>query len=287
MNSGDHNIEGEVQRLRSAAYRLEVAGLKPARLGIVLGSGLKDFAEHLEDPIVISFNDIPEFPRTRVRGHGGELVQGRVGETLVHCLTGRVHLYEGHHVWEVVRAVRTLALFGTSNFLLTNAAGGIRKDLAPGTLMLLTDHINMTGTNVLLGDHHECLGPRFPPMSRVYSETARKILQSASQKPLAEGVYAQMMGPSYETPAEIRMLSLVGADAVGMSTVPEAIALHAMGCRVAAMSLVTNNAAGVTEDVPNHDEVVSEGAKAAKRMSRLLLSAIPALGRLGRRKANC
>lgn len=287
MNSGDHNIEGEVQRLRSAVYRLEVAGLKPAKVGIVLGSGLKDFAKQLQDPITISFNDIAEFPRTRVRGHGGELVQGRIGDTLVHCLTGRVHLYEGHHVWEVVRAVRTLALFGTNTFLLTNAAGGMRAEWKPGTLMLLTDHINMTGTNVLLGDHHECLGPRFPPMSEVYSKSARKILHEAAKKPLMEGVYAQMMGPSYETPAEIRMLAQLGADAVGMSTVPEAIALHAMGCRVAALSLITNSAAGVTADVPNHDEVVSEGAKAAKRMSQLLVAAVPALGKLGRRKPTC
>ena len=283
MNYGESNIEGEVQRLRSAAYRLEVAGLRPAKLGIVLGSGLKDFAKKLEDPLSIPFNDIAEFPRPRVRGHGGELVQGMIGDTLVHCLTGRVHLYEGHHIWEVVRAVRTLALFGTQNFLLTNAAGGIREGMKPGSLMLLTDHINMTGNNALRGDHHERLGPRFPPMSEVYSKTARKILQDASAKPLDEGVYAQMMGPSYETPAEIQMLKMVGADAVGMSTIPEAIALHAMGCRIAGLSLITNTAAGITSDIPNHDEVVEEGRKAAKRMSKLLIAAIPALGRLSRR----
>lgn len=287
MSYEERNIEGEVERLRSASYRLGVAGLKPAKLGIVLGSGLKGFANRLADPITIPFNDIPEFPRPRVRGHGGELVQGYIGDTLVHCLTGRVHLYEGHHIWEVARAVRTLAIFGTQNFLLTNAAGGIRQDLKPGTLMLLSDHINMTGNNALRGDHHECLGPRFPPMSEVYSKTARKILQDASSKPLSEGVYAQMMGPSYETPAEIRMLGLLGADAVGMSTIPEAIALHAMGCRVAGLSLITNNAAGVTEDIPNHEEVVEEGRKAANRMSKLLVAAIPALGRMRPREVEC
>lgn len=280
MIYADSNIEGEVQRLRSAAYRLEVAGLQPAKLGIVLGSGLKGFASKLEDPLTIPFKDIAEFPRPRVRGHGGEIVQGRVGDTLVHCLTGRVHLYEGHHIWEIVRAVRALAVFGTKNFLLTNAAGGIRDDLEPGTIMILTDHINMTGRNPMGGDHHESLGPRFPPMSEVYCKRARKVLQKASKKPLAEGVYAQMAGPTYETPAEIRMLSAIGADAVGMSTVPEATALHAMGCRVAGLSLITNKAAGTSDDVPNHDEVVEEGRKAARRMSTLLATAIPALGRL-------
>ena len=281
MERGDWHIEGEVQLLRSACYRLEVRGIKPAKVGIVLGSGLRDFSQVLTDCEVVPFNEVAEFPRPRVEGHGGELVQGRVGDTLVHCLTGRVHLYEGYHIWEVVRAVRVLALMGTPTFLITNAAGGIRDDLGPGTLMLLEDHINMTGRNVLRGDHHDCLGPRFPPMSEIYCKKARAAIREASDEELASGVYAQMSGPSYETPAEIRMMRTLGADAVGMSTVPEATALHAMGHRVVGLSLITNHAAGLSVNAPQHEEVVAEGKRAQKRMVKLLEKALPNLGKLG------
>ncbi len=282
----DWSIETEVEYLRRAQYRLEVAGIEPADIGLVLGSGLRDFADTLKSKLVIPFNEIHEFPKPRVAGHGGELVQGRVGGALVHCLSGRVHLYEGYHPWEVVRAVRTLALLGTNTFVLTNAAGGIREDLTPGTIMLIRDHLNLTAQNVLRGDHHGCLGPRFPPMSHVYSSRARTVIQKAAGKhPLLEGVYAQMSGPSYETPAEIHMVEVLGGDAVGMSTVPEAIALRAMGCTVAGVSLITNYAAGLTRSAPSHQEVVEEGKRAKAKLSRLLTRAIPGLAHLRARSS--
>jgi purine-nucleoside phosphorylase len=269
-------IGHEIEQIRNAEYRLRWAGIEPAAVGLVLGSGLKEFAEMLTHKLVIPCHEIREFPVPRVPGHGGDLVQGRIKGTLVHCLSGRVHLYEGYHPWEVVRAVRTLALMGTRTFVLTNAAGGIRDDLVPGTLMLLADHINLTALNPLAGDQHEALGPRFPAMSDIYCRKARGQLK-ALDAALVEGVYAQMPGPSYETPSEIRMLAALGADAVGMSTVPEATVLHAMGCRVVGLSLITNRAAGLSSKPPDHHEVVAEGRKAAVRMGELLRRAIPVL----------
>ena len=269
-------VEAEVERLAHARTRLQKAGVEAAAACVVLGSGLKTFGETLTNPLSVSFDDVPEFPRPRVAGHGGELIQGTIGDTLVHCLTGRAHLYEGWHPWELVRAVRTVALLGTGTFVLTNAAGGVREDLAPGDLMLIRDHLNLTGKNVLCGEHHDALGPRFPPMSEVYCAHARARLHSLDPK-LVEGVYCQVSGPSYETPSEVKMIGLLGGDAVGMSTVPEAVALRAMGKRVVGLSLITNRAAGLSAVAPNHEEVIAEGKKAAQRMERLLTAAIPAL----------
>ena len=274
----DRSIQEEVELLRSAEKGLRNRGIERADIGVVLGSGLKDVAGDLEDTIEIPLHSIQEFPKVRVRGQGGMLVQGWLGETMVHCLTGRVHLYEGYHPWEVVRAVRSLALLGTPNFLLTNAAGGVREDLMPGSLMLLTDHINLTAQNPLAGSHHECLGPRFPAMNEVYDPRGRKILRSCDPGDgLREGVYTQLLGPSYESPAEIRMVRTLGGDAVGMSTIPEAIALHAMGCRVFGLSVITNRAAGLSLEPPSHQEVLDETVRAAARFEELLNRAIPQL----------
>ncbi|HHI80751.1 MAG TPA: purine-nucleoside phosphorylase [Planctomycetes bacterium] len=282
---GDWNVEGEVELLRSAVRDLKGRGFVPAQVGIVLGSGLKDFAQCLEEPLRVPFFEIDGFPSPRVPGHGGDLLQGTVGGVRVHCLSGRVHLYEGYHVWEVVRAVRTLALLGTPVFLLTNAAGGIREDLLPGNLMLLIDHLNLTARSPLMGPNHALLGPRFPAMSEVYCPLARKILRASDPgEGLKEGVYAQVMGPSYETPAEIRMLRTLGGDAVGMSTVPEAVALHAMGKRVCALSVITNRAAGLSSHAPNHKEVVEEGKRAAARLHELTRRALPDLASLANLK---
>jgi len=277
----DWNVEEEVELLRAAGDYLTSSGFEAANVGIVLGSGHKHVADAFDDRIEIPFEGVHAFPKVRVPGQGGKIIQGTVGGTRVHCLTGRVHQYEGYDEWKVVRAVRTLALLGTKTFVLTNAAGGIREDLSTGSLMLIVDHINLTGTNALQGPHHQTLGPRFPSMSEVYCKKARKVLRAADPGDgLKEGVYAQVLGPSYETPAEIRMMRTLGGDAVGMSTVPEAMALSAMGCRVAGLSLITNRAAGLTKRAPNHDEVVEEGRRAAERMKTLLLSAIPDLARL-------
>lgn len=277
----DRSIQEEIELLRSAEKGLRNRGLEPADIAVVLGSGLKDFAADLEDVVELPLHSIQEFPKVRVRGQGGKLVQGWLGETLVHCLTGRVHLYEGYHPWDVVRAVRSLALLGTPNFLLTNAAGGIREDLMPGSLMLLTDHLNLTASNPLAGPHHDSLGPRFPAMNEVYDPRGRKILRAADPGDgLREGVYAQLLGPSYESPAEIRMVRTLGGDAVGMSTVPEAIALHAMGCRVFGLSVITNRAAGLSLEPPSHQEVLDETVRAAARFEELLNRAIPELAQV-------
>jgi purine-nucleoside phosphorylase len=192
-----------------------------------------------------------------------------VGGTKVACLSGRVHLYEGWSPAEVVRAVRTLRLLGVPAFLLTNAAGGIADDMAPGDLMLLRDHLNLTGASPLIGPHEPAFGPRFPDQSRVYSTRLRGLLVGGGQR-LRPGVYAGLLGPSYETPAEIRMLQRLGADAVGMSTVHEAIALNAMGADVAGLSLVTNLAAGISPTPLAHAEVVAAGKQAAAALTALV-----------------
>lgn len=241
------------------------------RLGIVLGSGLKDFARQVRDAVTVPFHEITGWPVPKVEGHGGALVLGTVAGTRVACLTGRVHLYEGWKPYEVVRAVRTLRHLGVPNFLLTNAAGGIADDLSAGDLMLLVDHLNLTGCSPLTGPHEAEFGPRFPDQTAVYSPKLRSLLQQCGQR-LRPGVYAGLLGPSYETPAEVRMLKTLGADAVGMSTVHEAIALNAMGAQVAGLSLVSNLAAGLSDQPLAHDEVVAAGKQAASMLEDLVAS---------------
>ncbi len=236
------------------------------RLGLVLGSGLKSFAEVLANRIEIPFADVPQWPKPKVEGHGGSVVFGEIGKVRMACLTGRVHLYEGWQPAEVVRCVRTLRRMGLANFLLTNAAGGIGEGQVAGDLMVLADHLNMTGTTPLLGDHDPAFGPRFPDQSEVYSRRLREALLAAGSG-LRTGVYAGLLGPSYETPAEVRMLRTLGADAVGMSTVHEAMALNAMGAEVCGMSLITNLAAGISAQPLSHHEVIETGKHAAARMT--------------------
>ncbi|MAD34418.1 MAG: purine-nucleoside phosphorylase [Planctomycetes bacterium] len=238
-------------------------------LAMVLGSGLKSFVDALDDRVEVPFSDVPEWPRPKVEGHGGAVVFGAVGGAPVVCLTGRVHLYEGWSPSEAVRCVRTVRLLGARRFLLTNAAGGIGDGLAAGDLMVLTDHLNLTGQSPLAGAHEEAFGPRFPDMSEVYSRQLREHLL-ASGEGLKRGVYAGLLGPAYETPAEVRMLRGLGADAVGMSTVHEAIALKAMGAELCGMSLISNLAAGISEQPLSHDEVIEAGRAAAARMTAVV-----------------
>ncbi len=239
------------------------------RLGIVLGSGLKGFAAQLRDAELVPFAEVPGWPVPKVEGHGGALVVGKLDSTLVACLTGRVHLYEGWSPAEVTRCVRTLRMLSVPAFLVTNAAGGIGEDLSAGDLMAITDHINLTGTSPLLGPHEPKFGPRFPDQSRVWDPKLRKLLVACGSG-LQQGVYAGLLGPTYETPAEVRMLRSLGADAVGMSTVHEAIALNAMGARVCGLSLISNLAAGISEQPLSHTEVMAEGAKAAVALTSLV-----------------
>jgi purine-nucleoside phosphorylase len=268
-----------LERLDTAA---EAVGRKmgtPPAVGLVLGSGLGAFAEGLAGRVRISYGAIPHFPKpSGVVGHAGELVLGSVGETPVAVMSGRIHFYEGRTMEEVVFPVRLLARLGARAVVLTNAAGGVRRTFAPGDLMLLTDHINGFGTNPLVGPNEERLGPRFPDMSVVYDRALRKVVQAVAAKlriPLREGVYIGLHGPSYETPAEIRACRKLGADAVGMSTVPEAIALRHAGVRVVGISTITNMAAGILKKPLEHDEVLKTTQRVGARFVRLLNAAVP------------
>jgi purine-nucleoside phosphorylase len=259
----------ETARVDAAVSFLRARVGEPARLGLVLGSGLRDFAKELEGRTEVAMTAVPGWPSPRVEGHGGSLVAGELGGLRVFCLTGRVHLYEGFSPAEVVRAVRTLARLGVDTVVLTNAAGGIAEGLLPGDLMVLRDHLNLTGCSPLVGPAEPALGPRFPDQSAVYDRELASVLRAVDAG-LREGVYAGLLGPSYETPAEVRMLRVLGADAVGMSTVAEAIALNALGVRVAAVSLISNLAAGISSRPLAHDEVVEAGRRASGRLAALL-----------------
>ncbi len=234
-------------------------GSRHPRVGIVLGSGLGGLADAVEESLVVRYADIPGFPDSSVAGHRGELIFGRIGETEVVLQAGRFHLYEGHDPQTVVLPVRTFAELGVETLIVTNAAGGIRQTFSPPVLMLIADHINLMWRNPLLG-----LGePRFPDMSEPYSQSLRALARRQALEvgvSLEEGVYAGVLGPNYETPAEIRMLARLGADAVGMSTVPEVIAARARGMMVLGISTITNLAAGISPSKLDHTEVLAAGA---------------------------
>ncbi len=245
----------------------------------MLGSGLGAFAEGLADRKAIPYGQIPNFPRpTGVVGHAGELVLGRVGKTPVVVLSGRVHFYEGRAMADVVFPARMLVRLGVRAVLLTNAAGGVRRSFRPGDLMLISDHINLFGTNPLIGENEDAFGPRFPDMSAVYDRALRRVAKDTARRlriPLKEGVYLGNPGPSYETPAEIRAFGRLGADAVGMSTVPEAIALAHAGVRVLGISTITNMAAGILPRPLVHSEVLAVTQKVGKRFVSLLTALVP------------
>jgi purine-nucleoside phosphorylase len=242
------------------------------RIGLVLGSGLGGFGDNLAGRVAVPYAAIPGFPAPGVAGHGGELLFGTVRGVPVACLSGRVHLYEGHPPEKVVLGVRLLAALGCVAVLLTNAAGGIRDGLRAGGLLLIRDHVNLTGASPLVGPN-EPPYPRFPDMSAAYDVRCRELAHEtarAERLELAEGVYAGVLGPSYETPAEIRMLKTLGADAVGMSTVLEVIALRHRGVRVGALSLITNLAAGLSSETLDHADVQAAGVAAKDQLERLL-----------------
>lgn len=250
-------------------------------VGVVLGSGLGAFADTLDELTAIPFGELPHFATTTVHGHSGRLCLGKLGSHRVAVLQGRAHVYEGHELDRVVYGVRTLARLGCPFVVLTNAAGGVRHTFSPGTLMLISDHLNLMGRNPLVGANHEALGPRFPDMTRAYdpwmNTQAREAAGDTTVR-LEEGIYAAMLGPSYETPAEIRMLRGMGADAVGMSTVPEVIALRHAGVRVAAISCITNLAAGMSTAALSHDEVADTARQVEASFIKLLRAWIERIG---------
>ena len=244
-------------QLAAARDALSKQGVQAPDVGVVLGSGLGAFGDQLEGLHKIPYSDIPHMPQSGVVGHAGNLCLGRVGPARVACLQGRVHLYEGHALDRATFAVRLLAELGCRAVVLTNAAGGVNEGFSPGDLMLISDHLNLTARSPLIGPNPEGL-PRFPDMTEAYDPEIRQAARSAAQErgvTLREGVYAALLGPSYETPAEIRMLRTLGADAVGMSTVIEVLALRHRGVRVGAMSCITNLAAGMSGQPLDHAEV--------------------------------
>lgn len=257
----------EVQEALSA-IRSRWPTATPPILGVVLGSGLGAFADSLQQASSVPYEQIPHLAGPAVSGHPGQLWFGRVGGVQVACLQGRVHAYEGHPVERVVFGVRLLAGLGCRAVLLSNAAGGIRDDLRPGSLLLISDHLNLTGRNPLVGP--VASGARFPDMTTAYDSELRELGREAAEQlnlGLAEGVYAGVLGPSYETPSEIRMLRALGADAVGMSTVLEVIALRQLGVRVGGVSVITNRAAGLSQTLLDHADVEAT----ARRVRRVFV----------------
>ncbi|MEX0827181.1 MAG: purine-nucleoside phosphorylase [Acidimicrobiia bacterium] len=247
-------------------------------LAIVLGSGLSGYAANLPGAIELPYADIPGFPTPKVEGHAGALFSVELEKGPAMILAGRVHTYEGWEMPEVVFAVRTAVLAGCRTIALTNAAGGLGDGFEPGDLVLIRDHLNLTGRNPLAGPNDDRLGPRFPDMSTVYPERLRTLAKEVGDRvgvPLKEGVYAWFLGPSYETPAEVQMAKRMGADLVGMSTVPEAIAARHMGADVLGISLVTNLAAGISPTPLSHEEVTETANKAREKFTRLLDALLP------------
>ncbi len=253
--------------------------VRPA-IGLVLGSGLGAFADELTARTDIPYAEIPGWPHSTAVGHAGKLIIGKLGELDVAVMAGRAHLYEGYGMQQVTYGVRVLHGIGARSMVFTNAAGGINLTLERGGLVLISDHINLQGGNPLVGPNDESLGPRFPDMSeaysRVYRDTAKRVAVELCI-PLSEGVYAAMLGPSYETPAEIRYLRAIGADVVGMSTVPEVIVANHMGMKVLGISCVTNMAAGILPQRIHHEEVLETGAMVRDTLVKFLKALLPRL----------
>ena len=271
---------------------------KEIKAAVVLGSGLGAFADEVENAVQIPYEEIPHFSKSTVEGHAGRLVVGEVEGVSVAVQQGRFHYYEGYEIDQVVFPVRTFGVLGIKNLILTNAAGSTNTDFAQGSLMLIRDHINLTGINPLRGVNDDRFGVRFPDMTEIYALDYQEIVMSEAKKMAQEkaarretgtgqkqspnyflrrGVYCGLIGPSYETPAEIRMLRLLGTDALGMSTVPEAITARHLGMKVIGISCITNMAAGISDDVIHHEEVMETGAKVAETFKELLRRVITKL----------
>lgn len=266
-------MSDEFSRVEAAAAHLRPLIGPAPDVGIVLGSGLGAFTSALGDPVAIPYDRIPHWPPAAVVGHAGTLVLGTLAGRRVAAVSGRAHYYEGHSLQTAAFATRVLHRVGVRTLLLTNAAGGINLGFEPGTLMVIDDHINLLGGSPLAGPNDERFGPRFPDMTEAYSRRLRALADEAAASrgiPLAHGIYAAMHGPSYETPAEIRFLRTIGADAVGMSTVPETIAARHMGMDVLGISCITNPAAGVLPQPLVHDEVMEVARRVRAEFSSLL-----------------
>ncbi len=250
-------------------------------VAIVLGSGLGGFAEDLTDAVAIPYQEIPGFARSTVEGHAGRLVIGKIGKVAIAAMQGRFHFYEGYSLEQVTFPTRVLKLLGVRTLLLTNAAGTLNTEFTPGSLMLISDHLNLLGDNPLRGENDPRFGPRFPDLSSVYAPELQSVVIDEARAMglnVRRGIYAGLSGPSYETPAEIHMLRTLGADAVGMSTVPEAIVARHMNMRVVGISCITNLAAGVSDVPVDHSQVMATGERVRAEFSELLKRVLPRLG---------
>jgi purine-nucleoside phosphorylase len=279
----EENMEQQMQLKKQIGEASEFIKSKinfTPEIGLILGSGLGVLADSVEQPVSIRYEDIPHFPVSTVEGHAGELVAGVLGGKRVMIMKGRFHPYEGYDVKEITFPVRVMKELGAGTLLVTNAAGGINESYSPGDLMLIKDHINLTFRNPLIGPNDESLGVRFPDMSEAYSRKLReRAKQVASEQGLnvQEGVYVGLLGPSYETPAEIRMLRTLGGDAVGMSTVAEVITARHAGLQVLGISCISNMAAGILDQPLSHHEVMETTEKVKEQFLKLVTGIIPHL----------
>ncbi len=251
------------------------SSLEP-KVAVVLGSGLGAFADEVKDAVRIPYGEIPHFPVSSVTGHAGELVLGDLRGVPVAVMSGRIHYYEGHPLSVVTLPTRVLGGLGAEKLVVTNAAGGVNPNFPPGTLMVIVDHVNLMGSNPLMGPNDERMGPRFPDMTHAYSPEGQQVFRDAASTvgvTVQEGVYCAVTGPTYETPAEIRMMQRIGADAVGMSTVPEVIVANHAGMKVAGLSLITNAAAGLSAEKLSHAEVKEQAAASRDELVSLLVEA--------------
>ncbi|RFU67776.1 purine-nucleoside phosphorylase [Peribacillus saganii] len=252
------------EKLEKAAAFIEGKLEAKPEIGLILGSGLGVLADEIENPIKIAYQDIPEFPVSTVEGHAGQLVLGTLSGKNVVAMQGRFHFYEGYSMDKVTFPVRVMKMIGVEKLIVTNAAGGVNEDFSAGDLMLITDHINNTGTNPLIGPNEERFGPRFPDMSEAYNKELGEKAREAAMKLgiiLKEGIYVGNSGPTYETPAEVRLARVLGGDAVGMSTVPEVIVARHSGMKVLGISCITNMAAGILDQPLSHEEVIETTEK--------------------------
>ena len=282
MAFGPVHLGGASPDAGDAAAVIRRAEGEPPVVALMLGSGLGSIAERIVGATAIDYGDLPGFPRPSVPGHAGRLLVGRLAGVPVLCLQGRAHLYEGNGTAPINAIIRTLKALGCGTLILTNASGGLRTDLVPGSIVLVEDHINLQGTNPLVGANDEAIGPRFVDLTEVYSGRLRAALTAAAAArgiALARGVYLAVLGPAFETPAEIRAYRTLGADLVGMSTVPEAISARHAGLEVAALSVVTNLAAGLAAAPLTHAETLTQSAAAAERVGDLIEAALPEIVR--------
>lgn len=262
--------------MESAKYIKQLAPMN-IEIGVILGSGLGDLAEEIEDKIVIPYKDIPNMPRTTVSGHKGQFVIGKLCGKFVIMMQGRFHFYEGHKMDTLALPIYLMKYLGVRNLIVTNAAGGVNESFKPGDLMIIKDHINFSFDNPLIGENDEEIGPRFPDMTRAYPKGLREIAKKCGEKlniKLQEGVYFMMTGPTYETPSEIKMVRILGGDAVGMSTVPDVISAVHCGLPVLGISCITNMAAGILDTPLNHKEVIETSQRVKSEFTSLIKSVI-------------